>query len=147
MSENHFRSDFYPFHIDKQLYFFLEIFDKMAAGGHFGCPQITFDRFSGHFRSMSKISKKNKVVYRCEMDRNQIESDFRTSKMANGNHFVKKKKSKIIKVVYQSEMARNQIETHDAFCISNANAKSQMRKIYEDKCDLYSMSSPVKCSS
>ena len=21
----------------------------MAAGGHFGCPQITFDRISGHF--------------------------------------------------------------------------------------------------
>ena len=24
----------------------------MAAGGHFGCPQITFDRISGHFRSI-----------------------------------------------------------------------------------------------
>ena len=31
--------------------FFL-IFDKMAAGGHFGCPQITFDRISSHFRSI-----------------------------------------------------------------------------------------------
>ena len=27
-------------------------FDKMAAGGHFRCPQITFDRISGHFRSI-----------------------------------------------------------------------------------------------
>ena len=27
-------------------------FDKMAAGGHFGCPKITFDRISGHFRSI-----------------------------------------------------------------------------------------------
>ena len=24
--------------------------DKMAAGGHFGCPKITFDHSSGHFR-------------------------------------------------------------------------------------------------
>ena len=39
---------------------------------------------------LSKISKKNKVAYRCEMDRNEIESDFRTSKMATGSHFVKK---------------------------------------------------------
>ena len=32
--------------------FFLEIFDKMAAVGHFGCPKFTFDRISGHFRSI-----------------------------------------------------------------------------------------------
>ena len=25
---------------------------KMAAGGHFGCPKITFDRISGHSRSI-----------------------------------------------------------------------------------------------
>ena len=24
----------------------------MAAGGHFGCPRLTFDHISGHFRSM-----------------------------------------------------------------------------------------------
>ena len=24
----------------------------MAAGGHFGCPKITFDRISGHFISI-----------------------------------------------------------------------------------------------
>ena len=24
----------------------------MAAGGHFGCPKITFDRISGYFRSI-----------------------------------------------------------------------------------------------
>ena len=30
MSEIHFRLNFWPFQIDKQLYFFLEIFDKMA---------------------------------------------------------------------------------------------------------------------
>ena len=38
------------------------------------------------------------------MARNAIESDFRSSKMAAGSHFVKKK------VVYFSEMARNAIE-------------------------------------
>ena len=27
-------------------------FCKMAAGGHFGCPKITFDRISRHFRSI-----------------------------------------------------------------------------------------------
>ena len=31
---------------------FLEIFDKMAAVGHFGCPKFTFDRISDHFRSI-----------------------------------------------------------------------------------------------
>ena len=49
MSEIHFRWYFWPFQIHTELYL---IFDKMAAGGHFGCPQITFDRISGHFRSM-----------------------------------------------------------------------------------------------
>ena len=27
----------------------------MAAGGHFGCPKITFDRISGHFRNATAI--------------------------------------------------------------------------------------------
>ena len=27
----------------------------MAAGGHFGCPKITFDPISGHFRSIRNI--------------------------------------------------------------------------------------------
>ena len=38
---------------------------------------------------LSKISKKIKVAYRCEIDRNEIQSEFRTSKMADGSHFVK----------------------------------------------------------
>ena len=41
MSEIHFRWNFWPF----QILFF--IFDEMVAGGHFGCPQITF-----YFRSI-----------------------------------------------------------------------------------------------
>ena len=36
MSENNFRSQFLPFQIDTQLFFFLKFLDKMAAGGHFG---------------------------------------------------------------------------------------------------------------
>ena len=35
----------------EEMLFFL-IFDKMAAGGHFGCPKITFDHSSCHFRSI-----------------------------------------------------------------------------------------------
>ena len=35
----------------KTLYIFLK-FDKMVAGGHFGFMKITFDRISGHFRSI-----------------------------------------------------------------------------------------------
>ena len=30
----------------------LEIVDKMAAVGHFGCPKFTLDHISGHFRSI-----------------------------------------------------------------------------------------------
>ena len=50
MSEIHFRSNVWPFQIDKQ--FFVNFFDKMAAVGHFGCPKFTFDHISGHFRSI-----------------------------------------------------------------------------------------------
>ena len=43
------------------------------------------------------------------MARNTIGSEFRTSKMADGSHFVKI--STQIKVAYRSEMARNAIES------------------------------------
>ena len=33
-----------------------EIFYKMAAGAHFGCPKFTFDRISGHFRSICNFN-------------------------------------------------------------------------------------------
>ena len=85
MSENHFRSHFYPFHIDLKFLtkwltsaildvrislsiaflaisdqyatlFVFEIFDKMADVGHFGCPKFTFDRISGHFRSICNFN-------------------------------------------------------------------------------------------
>ena len=43
------------------------------------------------------------------MARNVIQSEFRTSKMADGSHFVKNFKK--IKDVYRSEMARNVIQS------------------------------------
>ena len=33
-------------------FYFVNFVYKMAAGGHFGCPKITFGRMSGHFRSI-----------------------------------------------------------------------------------------------
>ena len=51
MTEYHFRLHFPPFPINTQLLIFY-FFYKMAAGGHFGWPKITFDRISRHFRSI-----------------------------------------------------------------------------------------------
>ena len=67
--EIHFWTHFWPFQIDMQLFIFdkmtavdhisvhfrsmwIFFFDKMAACAHFGCPKFTFDRISGHFRSI-----------------------------------------------------------------------------------------------
>ena len=47
MTEYHFRWHFSPFQINAQLFIF---FHKMAAGGHLGWPEITFDRISRYFR-------------------------------------------------------------------------------------------------
>ena len=55
MSEIHFRWHFWAFQIHTDLNYFYLFFDKMAAGGHFGCPKITFDRISGHFRSIRNL--------------------------------------------------------------------------------------------
>ena len=35
---------------------FVEIFDKLADVGHFGCPNFTFDRISGHFISIRNFN-------------------------------------------------------------------------------------------
>ena len=56
--------------------------------------------------SLSKISNKNKVAY--EMARNAIESEFRTSKMGSGCHFVKNLQKKI---TYLSKIVRNAIKS------------------------------------
>ena len=80
---------------------------KMAAGSHFvknfkklklhidlKWPEMRSKVNFGHPKwptsaILSKISKKIKVAYRSEMARNAIESEIRTSKMADVSHFVK----------------------------------------------------------
>ena len=49
---------------------------------------------------------KSKMADRSKMARNAIQSEFRTSKMTEGSHFVQKNPKKN-KVAYRSEMARN----------------------------------------
>ena len=56
--------------ISDQYATFFEIFDKMAAVGHFGCPKFTLDHISGHFRSIQ-------IFF----------FDFFFYKMAAGGHF------------------------------------------------------------
>ena len=46
----------------RNIFFFL-IFDKLSAGGHFVCPKITFDRISGHFRSIGHFGYRNETFY------------------------------------------------------------------------------------
>ena len=53
----------------------------MAAGGHF---------------EKKNLRKEFQVMYWSKMLRNAIESDFRSSKMAAGGHFVIKKKSYVL---------------------------------------------------
>ena len=52
MTTNHFWSHFSPFQINTQLLLFKLFSYKMAAGGHFGWPKITFECISRHFRSI-----------------------------------------------------------------------------------------------
>ena len=77
---------------------------KMADGSHFVtnlkkiCVDLKWPKMRskvnfGHPRCltaaiMSKMYNKIKVAYRSEMARNVIESEFRTSKMGAGGHFV-----------------------------------------------------------
>ena len=60
MSENHFRSHFWPFQINTQL--FIYFFYKMADVGHFGCPKFTLDHISGYFRSIQIFVFFNKMA-------------------------------------------------------------------------------------
>ena len=39
--------------------YFCDFFYKMAIGGHFGCPKLTFDGISGHFRSIRNFFSKH----------------------------------------------------------------------------------------
>ena len=61
------------------------------------------------------------------MARNAIESEFRTSKMADGSHFVKHFPKN--KVAYRSEMARNAIESE--FRISKMGAGDHFVKNFQ----------------
>ena len=55
MCEFNFRSHFWPFSDRYATLFFFEFFYKMADVGHFGCLNFTFDRISGHFRSIRNL--------------------------------------------------------------------------------------------
>ena len=105
---------------------------KMAAGSHFAknfqkkmklhidlkWPEMRSKVNFGHpnwptSAILSKISKKIKVAYRCEMDRNEIESDFGTSKMAAGSHFVKNfTKIKIVVLIWNGKKCYKVIFGH-----------------------------------
>ena len=61
------------------------------------------------------------------MTRNAIESEFQTSEMADGSHFVKKFKKN--KVAYRSEMARNAIKSE--FWISKMGAGGHFVKKFK----------------
>ena len=45
-------------------FYFCELFYKMAAGGHFGCPKLTFNGISGHFRSTQILFFKKILHFR-----------------------------------------------------------------------------------
>ena len=62
MSENHFRSHFWPFQINTETFYFLNIY-KMASGTHLECPKFTFDRISGHFRSIRNFILLGKFLF------------------------------------------------------------------------------------
>ena len=63
------------------------------------------------------------------MARNAIESEFLTSKMADGSRFVKKFQTN--KVAYRSEMARNAIKNE--FRISKMGAGGHFVKNFQKK--------------
>ena len=69
MSANNFQSHFWPFQIDTQLFFFWNCVTKWLL------PAA--------------------ILHRSEITRNAIESEIRTSKMADVSHFVKNFKKKI----------------------------------------------------
>ena len=105
---------------------------KMAAGGHFvknftqkklcidlKWPEMRSKVICGHSKCppaaiLSKKKIKNKVPYGSEMDRNAIENEFRTSKMAD-----------------QSEVARNAIQSD--FETSKMAAVSHFVKNFKKK--------------
>ena len=76
MSETHFRSYFWPFQIDTQLYFVLKMLTKWLPIGHFGCPRLTFDHISGHFKSARIFFLQNGCRRPFWMSENHFRSHF-----------------------------------------------------------------------
>ena len=71
---------------DQYKTFFCKLFYQMATGAYFGCPKYTFDRISGHLRSIRNFNV------------------FWNSKMATGSHFVKKiTKIKIMVLIWNGK--------------------------------------------
>ena len=76
---------------------------------HIWCRGRSLSILAKNWASSPLRTHPKKVAYWSEMARNVMESDFRSSKIAAGGHFVKKF-SKKLKVAYWSEIARNAIE-------------------------------------
>ena len=95
MSENHFQLHFSPYQINAQLLFSFNFFYKMATGGHFGRPKITFDHISCPFRSIRNFSFLGKFCtnhFQLHFSPYQINTQLLFSlnffyKIATGGHF------------------------------------------------------------
>ena len=59
----------------------------MAAGGHFGCPKITFDRISGHSRSIGHLDFRNSLLMAFLAIQIHTELNLIFDKMAARGHF------------------------------------------------------------
>ena len=128
---------------------------KMAAGSHFvkkscvliwndeKCDQKWFSLIqNGRWQP---FCEEKKVVYWSEMTRNAIKSDFRSSKMAAGSHFVTKKKSKLLIDMKWWEMRSKVIFGHPkwppaAILWTNQKKKSWVLIWNGEKCDQNSFS-------
>ena len=96
--------------IQKQSCIFDLKWREMRSKVIFGHPKWPKSDFQNGCRRPFWKKNQTKVVYWSKMARNAFKSDFRSSKMAAGSHFVENKSNKV-KVAYWSEMARNAIES------------------------------------
>ena len=56
------------------------------SGGHFGCPKITFDRISGHFRLIGHFGC-SKIIFNRIFGYFRSTQNFSFDKMAGDGHF------------------------------------------------------------
>ena len=115
----------------------------MAAGAHFGCPKFTFDRISGHFRSIRNFNlfgNLTKWLPSAILDvRNSLPILFLAildqygififllifDKMADGSHFVKiSKKLKLCINLKWPEMRSKVNFGHPTFWMSEIHLRS-----------------------